>query len=390
MIRPRTSLARMSVTATAVVMLAACSSGSPGSSARSGQMPVVSASPGPAATATPIASVAPSVSSVAEVAPAPKCADRPPPAWVTQWSNPNDGVADPAGRIVFGQIAYSDQLLGPIAAPLFAIDADGSDLVQVLDCEVSWPRFSPDGNRLALSVMMDDGSAQIATTAADGSDLRVLTSTAGYASGPDWAPGGSWLIYANHTEPCAVYPACTDDGTTRPTLWRVNVDGSGEQPLGDPAAIDTEPHLSPDGQSVVYDHLDPKAPFFAFMIRDLTTGTDRRVFTADRDLEHPAWSPDGRSIIYNTLSGPDGAFLEQIQLMPADDPTATPEILYGDASHSGYKPTYSPDGTSIVFGCDGNICRMDADGSNVVVLVKDVPGHELNYPIWGATPTTGD
>ena len=118
------------------------------------------------------------------------------------------------------------------------------------------------------------------------------------------------------------------------------------------------------------------------MISDLGTGTVRRVFTADRDLEHPAWSPDGRSIIYNTLSGPDGRLL-QIQLAPADDPTATPEVLYGDSTHAGYKPTYSPDGSSIVFGCDGNICRMDADGSNVVVLIGDVPGQELNYPTWG-------
>ncbi len=60
----------------------------------------------------------------------------------------------------------------------------------------------------------------------------------------------------------------------------------------------------------------------------------------------------------------------QIQRVSADDPTATPEILYGDSSHPGYKPTYSPDGSGIVFGCNGNICRMDADGSNVVVLVR--------------------
>jgi len=382
-IRSRTSFTRATTMTLAAVALAACSATSPALPTPSVQVSVAPASPAP--TTTPIASVSP----VAEVAPAPKCANRPPPAWVTGASDPNDGVPDPAGRIVFGQVAYNDQMMGPIAAPLFAMDADGSDLVQILDCEVSWPRLSPDGGRLALSVMMDDGTQQIATSAPDGSDLRILTSTAGYADTPDWAPDGTWLIYANSTGHCVSYPACTDDGTTRPTLWRIDADGSGERPIGDPAAIDTEPHLSPDGQEVVYDHLEPNAPFFAFMIRNLATDTVRRVFTEDRDLEHPSWSPDGRAIIYNTLSGPDGRFLEQIQQVPADDPTATPEILYGDASHTGYKPTYSPDGSGIVFGCDGNICRMDADGSNVVVLIGDVPGQELNYPVWGATPTAG-
>lgn len=177
-------------------------------------------------------SVSPSVSPGAEAAP--KCANRPPPTWVTKATDSNDGVVDPAGRIVFGQIAYVHELLGPIAAPLFAMDADGSDLVQVLDCEVSWPSLSPDGSRLALSVMMDDGSKQVATSAPDGSDLRILTTTAGYADTPAWAPDGTWLIYSNMTEPCLSYPACTDDFSTRPTLWRVEADGSGERPMGIP------------------------------------------------------------------------------------------------------------------------------------------------------------
>ncbi len=161
----------------------------------SAQVSIPAASSDP--TTTPIVSVSPSVSPVAEAAAAPKCANRPPPAWVTQRSNPNDGVADPAGRIVFGQVAFVHELLGPIAAPLFAMDADGSDLVQILDCEVSWPSISPDGSRLTLSVMMDDGTKQVATSAPDGSDLRILTTTAGYADTPAWAPDGTWLIYAN-------------------------------------------------------------------------------------------------------------------------------------------------------------------------------------------------
>jgi len=382
MIRTSVSWAR-GTSILAAFAVAACSGAAPVAPIAT-VAPIASASPAP--TATPIASDSP----VAEAAPAPKCVNRPPPAWVTQASDPNDGVPDPAGRIVFGQVAYVDDLLGPIVAPLFAIDADGSDLAQILDCEVSWPHLSPDGSRLTLSVMMDDGSKQVATSAADGSGLRILTSTLGYADTPDWAPDGTSIIYANMTEHCAVYPACTDDGTVRPTLWRVNADGSDERLIGDPKAIDTEPHISPDGKEVVFDHLDPLEPYFAFTIRDLGTGKDRRVFTQDRDLEHPAWSTDGRSIIYNTLSGPDGRSMEQIQRVPADDPTATPQVLYGDPGHPGYKPSYSPDGSSIVFGCDGSICRMDADGSNVVVLVGDVPGQELNYPIWGATRTAGE
>src|SRR5687767_5565804 len=59
------------------------------------------------------------------------------------------------------------------------------DLVPLLDCEVGRPRFSPDGSRLAFGIAMDDGTLQIATMAADGSDLTILTSTDGYADTPD-------------------------------------------------------------------------------------------------------------------------------------------------------------------------------------------------------------
>jgi hypothetical protein len=72
--------------------------------------------------------------------------------------------------------------------------------------------------------------------------------------------------------------------------------------------------------------------------------------------------------------------------MPSDDPTATPEVLYGDDTHSGIKPAYSPDGSRIVFGCSGHLCLMDADGSHVVTLLEAPGGVSFNHFAWGPTP----
>ena len=333
-----------------------------------------------AALATPSASSTP----VAAATPTPVCAHRPPPSWVTAASNPKDGVPDPAGRIFFGQVERVDDLLGQIVAPLFAIDADGSDLVQVLDCEMERPRVSPDGSRLAFSIVMSDGTWQVATSAVDGSELRVLTKTAGAAETPDWAPDGASLIYSYSPNRCAL-PTCVEDGSFHQTLWRMNVDGSDPTLIGDPKTYDWESRLSPDWRRVVIGRIRPDSDRNAIIVRDLATGKERSATPNTTDLEHPDWSPDGRWIVYNTLKSPDGRDLQSIERVSSEDPTAKPVVLAGDFGHAAYKPAYSPDGARIVFGCDGSVCLMDADGSHRETL-RGVGGVELNHFAWGVTP----
>ena len=375
-------------TAMLVILVAACAgatTAAPNPSAQATAAPSAAMSTAPAAATTAATPPAASGTPAAASAVSPVCAHREPPAWIATAKSPKDGVPDPAGRIVFGPVDHDNNILGQIVAPLVAMDPDGSDLVQLLDCQIDRPRFSPDGRRIIFSIVMDDQSKQVATIGADGSDLQILTKVPGYAQTPIWSPHGTWILYslAGH---CASMPACVEDGTDRPQLWRMNADGSDQQLFGAPGTIDIEPTFSPDGTEVVFDRSEPAQDYaFHFVIRTIATGKERRVLTAQRELEHPAWSPDGRWITYNTLSDGNGNFLEQIERMPANDPDAKPEVLYGDVAHLSYKPAYSPDGSAIVFGCDAKICRMAADGSGVKVMLA-VPGEGLNHFAWGVTP----
>jgi dipeptidyl aminopeptidase/acylaminoacyl peptidase len=320
------------------------------------------------------------------------------PAWVVNASHPNDGVPDPTGRIVFGRITRVDEIREQIVS-LYAIDPDGSDLVQLLDCDVARPRFSPDGSRLAFGIAMDDGSMQIATMAADGGDLRIITATPGYADTPDWSPDGSWLVYSHSPVACVSpsWDVCTQHEGMHPSLWRIDADGSDPAPLGDQDAFDWEPRLSPDGRQVVFTRVDVfDGDWYTLMIRDLASGEERVVTSNEREPEHPDWGPDGRWIIYNTLHpAGSGASMEQLERVPVDDPTAEPEVLHGSPA---IKAAYSPDGARIVFGCGGPLCTMGADGSDVDVLVDTahmddfygVPYDELNHFDWGPGQPSAD
>ncbi len=346
---------------------------------------IVRASPAPVASA-PLPSPTPS----AAAALGPICAHDPPPTQIADAHHAKDGVTDAAGRIVFGRLTGVDPGLGQLVS-LNGIDPDGSDLAQILDCETERPRFSRDGRQLAFSIAMTDGSWQIATSAPDGSDLHVIpTSSPGWADTLDWSADDSWFVYSFAPDPCVpdrVPCVLRDDWTEH--LWRMNVDGSDQRLLGNPETFDWEPRISPDGREVVFDRWsDGEGDSKVVMIRDLVTGAERTVTSASSKPEHPEWSPDGRWIIYNTQLAADGDPMERIERVPVNDSTARPTVLFGDKTHHGYKPTYSPDGSKIAFGCDRRLCTMNANGSKVVVLYEE-PGTEINHFAWSVVRPEG-
>jgi eukaryotic-like serine/threonine-protein kinase len=69
--------------------------------------------------------------------------------------------------------------------------------------------------------------------------------------------------------------------------------------VGPPGSLQW-PAISPDGNTVAIDRLDPQTGFYDLWLHDLTRGTASRLTFNSKDNDMPVWSPDGSHIAFRS------------------------------------------------------------------------------------------
>jgi hypothetical protein len=218
------------------------------------------------------------------------------------------------------------------------------------------PSYAPDGTKIAFS-RYDGNDTEIYVMNANGAGVTRLTDNAVIDSDPSFSPDGTKIAFASNRD------ANTMD------IYVMNADGTGGVTrLTNHTANDYEPAWSPEGSTIAF--MSDRSGSDVYAMNADGTGVIRLTNDPAYDGD-PAWSPEGSKIVFASQRGGGTA----IHVMNADGTNQTRlTSLYGDLngpSVSPASPSFSPDGSKIVYDHDGDLHVMNADGSNRTYVTLD-------------------
>jgi serine/threonine-protein kinase len=210
----------------------------------------------------------------------------------------------------------------------------------------AYPRLSPDGKRVAVTVAGEGRSDVWIYTIADAT-LTRLTTEGTTNERAEWSPDGSRVIYRS-------------DASGGSSLWQVPADGSGHasvlfNPLG---AQVWEGVFTPDGQTLIY-RVGAIGTGDVMYRRMSTACTERsecdttpHAIAATQFSEWtPRLSPDSKWVAYS--SNESGTY--QVYVRPFPGPGARFQVSTG----GGEMPVWSRDGRHLYFITDREIIAND-------------------------------
>jgi len=197
------------------------------------------------------------------------------------------------------------------------------------------PRLSPDGQRLALTLI--EGLRQDVWVYDERRDSMTRLTTGGFYSHPIWSPDGQYLVF-------------TAGGSG---MFWARADAAGQpQFLTLNRNSQVPSSFSPDGKRLAYTEfniLSRTNEIWTVPVEytggQLHAGTPEPFFATDFNAAAPAFSPDGRWLAYQ--SSASGRFEVSVQAFPA--PASGQGVKGPISSRGGTSPVWSRSGRELLY-----------------------------------------
>jgi len=207
------------------------------------------------------------------------------------------------------------------------------------------------GNEERQNIYVMDGN---------GGAVRQLNVHDGIDGAISWSPSGGQIVFDSRRD-------------NEWNLFLMNVDGSNETQLTFSQKSSRHPYFSPDGTQIVYSQAgdDDKSHLF---IMDTDGGNQRQLTFGDASEYEPVWSPDGSQIVYySDANWASGLF----EIFIIDAGGGDQQQLTDDPAFD-WNCGWMPDGSKIFFIRDFSLATMDADGSNLEIIIDE----DISSPSW--------
>src|SRR5215472_6450266 len=325
----------------------------------------------------------------------------------------SDPQIAPDGRSIVVVVARANYEVNRYDAELALIDVAGSG-VRVLTRDrpnVSQPRFSPAGDRLAfLSNFTLTGAQQprpqIFVMPMNGGDARRITNAPKGVQQFAWSPDGRWIAYATEDELEKKtgserfndsFEVGNDDfliqSQALPThAWLVSAEGGEARrltsgawslPINHPPGAPASPLTwSPDGKSIVLVRLPTPhsgdSRDATLQVLDVATGSMRGLTGDDRLEGQPVYSPDGSKIAYWQPRNHDTGNENDIHVAPAAGGAGRSITQALDRNVA--RSIWMPDGKSLLIGAN--------DGTRVSLWLQQLDGAARQLDIGRLSPSS--
>ena len=180
------------------------------------------------------------------------------------------------------EITYMSYESGQPRVYLLQIETGQRELVGNFPGMTFAPRFSPDGQKVIMSLLRDDGNSNIFAMDLRSRSTTRLTNSTAIDTSPSYSPDGSKVVF-------------TSDRGGRAQIYVMGADGSGQNRISFGDGVYSTPVWSPRGDLIAF----TKQSGGEFQIGVMRTdGSGERILSSGFQQEGPTWAPNGRVLMF--------------------------------------------------------------------------------------------